>query len=116
MPERIVIALGGNALQRKGEATADAQERVARETASRLASLIVAGHPVHDVHIKGFFHHDGRCGIIEVKSFAAAETFYAVRKSAVCQRTGRDNHDPFFRYFPDFFIDKFNQRMTFYLF
>ncbi len=53
MPERIVIALGGNALQRKGEATADAQERVARETASRLASLIVAGHQLVIVHGNG---------------------------------------------------------------
>ena len=79
-------------------------------------SLIVAGHPVHDVHIKGFFHHDGRCGIIEVKSFTAAELFYAVRKSAVRQRPGRNNHDPFFRYFPDFFIHKCDPRMAFYLF
>lgn len=51
--ETIVIALGGNALQRKGEATADAQKRVAADTAKRLASLVRNGYRVVIVHGNG---------------------------------------------------------------
>lgn len=50
---RIVIALGGNALQKDGEASADAQIRVAEETASQLITLIQDGHEVVVVHGNG---------------------------------------------------------------
>lgn len=50
---RIVIALGGNALQKDGEASADAQIRVAEETARQLISLIQDGHELVIVHGNG---------------------------------------------------------------
>lgn len=50
---RIVIAIGGNALQRDGEASAEAQIRVARETARQLLSLVRDGHEVAIVHGNG---------------------------------------------------------------
>ena len=50
---RIVIALGGNALQRDGEASAEAQIRVAEETARQLTALIKEGHEVVVVHGNG---------------------------------------------------------------
>jgi carbamate kinase len=49
----IVVALGGNALQQKGEAGADDQERVAAETASQLVPLMRAGHKMVIVHGNG---------------------------------------------------------------
>lgn len=49
----ITIALGGNALQRDGEATAEAQQRVARETASNLVPLLKEGHTFVIVHGNG---------------------------------------------------------------
>lgn len=49
----IVVALGGNALQKKGEASAAAQERVASETAALLVPLLRAGHKVVVVHGNG---------------------------------------------------------------
>ena len=42
----IVVALGGNALQRQGEASSQAQQRVADETIAQLLPLIQAGHRV----------------------------------------------------------------------
>jgi len=53
MSSTIVVALGGNALQRKGEATAEAQERVAAETAAQLVPLINAGNTLVIVHGNG---------------------------------------------------------------
>jgi len=50
---RIVIALGGNALQKKGEASAESQIKVAAETARQLVSLITQGHQVVIVHGNG---------------------------------------------------------------
>lgn len=51
--ETIVIALGGNALQRDGEASAEAQQKVAAETAKKLASLVRSGHRLVIVHGNG---------------------------------------------------------------
>lgn len=53
MNETIVIALGGNALQRDGEATAEAQSRVADETARKLVPLISQGYRLVIVHGNG---------------------------------------------------------------
>lgn len=50
---RIVIALGGNALQKDGEASAEAQIRVAEETARQLIALIREGHELVVVHGNG---------------------------------------------------------------
>lgn len=50
---RIVIALGGNALQKEGEASAAAQQQVARETAAQLVPLVAAGHQLVIVHGNG---------------------------------------------------------------
>lgn len=49
----IVVALGGNALQKHGEASAEAQQAVARETARQLAFLVKAGHRLAIVHGNG---------------------------------------------------------------
>lgn len=51
--KRIVIALGGNALQKKGEASAEAQQRVAAETARQIVPLIVEGYQIVIVHGNG---------------------------------------------------------------
>lgn len=53
MTKRIVIALGGNALQRDGEASAAAQERVAKLTARTLVPLIQQGVQIVLVHGNG---------------------------------------------------------------
>lgn len=50
---RIVIALGGNALQRKGKASAADQKAVARETAEKLAAVVSQGHQLVIVHGNG---------------------------------------------------------------
>ena len=49
----IVVALGGNALQRQGEASSGAQQKVADETVKQLLPLIKAGHNVAIVHGNG---------------------------------------------------------------
>lgn len=49
----IVVALGGNALQRQGEASSEAQQRVAAATVRQLLPLIRAGHKVAIVHGNG---------------------------------------------------------------
>jgi len=49
----IVVALGGNALQRQGEASSQAQQRVADEPIAQLLPLIQAGHRVAIVHGNG---------------------------------------------------------------
>ena len=49
----IVVALGGNALQRQGEASSAQQQRVADETVRQLLPLIQAGHNVAIVHGNG---------------------------------------------------------------
>lgn len=49
----IVVALGGNALQKQGEASSYAQQRVADETVRHLLPLIQAGHRVAIVHGNG---------------------------------------------------------------
>lgn len=53
MAERIVVALGGNALQRDGKNSAEAQKRVARDTARQLAQLIQDGHELVIGHGNG---------------------------------------------------------------
>lgn len=50
---RIVIALGGNALSKDGQADAAAQLAVATETAKQLLPLIKAGHDLAIVHGNG---------------------------------------------------------------
>ncbi|OYX43179.1 carbamate kinase [Candidatus Saccharibacteria bacterium 32-49-12] len=50
---RIVIALGGNALQKDGEASAEAQIRVAEQTARQLIALVRDGHEIVVVHGNG---------------------------------------------------------------
>ena len=49
----IVVALGGNALQKKGEASSSAQQRVADQTVRQLLPLIQAGHRLAVVHGNG---------------------------------------------------------------
>ncbi|MDO4780973.1 MAG: carbamate kinase [Candidatus Saccharibacteria bacterium] len=49
----IVVALGGNALQQQGEASSEAQQRVAAATVQQLLPLIQAGHKVAIVHGNG---------------------------------------------------------------
>ena len=49
----IVVALGGNALQKQGEASSEAQRRVAAETIRQLLPLVQAGHKVAIVHGNG---------------------------------------------------------------
>ena len=49
----IVVALGGNALQKQGEASSEAQRRVAAETVRQLLPLVQAGHQVAIVHGNG---------------------------------------------------------------
>ena len=52
--KRVVIALGGNALEEKGrEPTADEQLRVIRRTARQLASISAAGYEMVIVHGNG---------------------------------------------------------------
>ena len=51
--ETIVVALGGNALQRNGKATAEAQIRVADETARKLVPLVRQGYRLVIVHGNG---------------------------------------------------------------
>ncbi len=51
--EKIVIALGGNALQRKGEASASDQKKVVAETAKHLASLVRNNYKLVIVHGNG---------------------------------------------------------------
>ena len=49
----IVVALGGNALQRQGEATAAQQQAVARQTARQLVQLLIDGNRLVIVHGNG---------------------------------------------------------------
>ena len=49
----MVVALGGNALQKQGEASSAQQQRVADETVRQLLPLIQAGHNVAIVHGNG---------------------------------------------------------------
>lgn len=50
---KIVVALGGNALQKNGELTAQVQEEVAKETVQKLIPLIKDGHELVIVHGNG---------------------------------------------------------------
>lgn len=50
---KIVVALGGNALQKGNEASAAAQEKVARETVQKLIPLVKNGHQIVIVHGNG---------------------------------------------------------------
>lgn len=50
---KIVVALGGNALQKNGELTAKIQEEVAKETVQKLIPLIKGGHELVIVHGNG---------------------------------------------------------------
>ncbi len=53
MASRIVVALGGNALQKKGEAAATDQQNEAVQTARQLVPLIAQGHQIVIVHGNG---------------------------------------------------------------
>lgn len=54
MTEKIVIALGGNALQSgKGEATAEAQLDIVRQTSERIAQICQRGYEIAVVHGNG---------------------------------------------------------------
>ncbi|MCX6728225.1 MAG: carbamate kinase [Candidatus Saccharibacteria bacterium] len=53
MASRIVIALGGNALQKQGEASAIDQQKEAVQTARQLVPLIAQGHQIVIVHGNG---------------------------------------------------------------
>lgn len=54
MKEKLVIALGGNALQdSKGPATADAQLDVVKRTCSYIAEIVKQGHEIAIVHGNG---------------------------------------------------------------
>lgn len=50
---KIVVALGGNALQRKGKASAAEQKTVAQETAAKLMTVIDQGHQLIIIHGNG---------------------------------------------------------------
>ena len=50
---KIVVALGGNALQKNGEASALAQQRIAKVTVNQLIPLIKDGHKLVIVHGNG---------------------------------------------------------------
>lgn len=50
---KIVVALGGNALQKNGELTAQVQEEVAKETVQKLIPLIKDDHELVIVHGNG---------------------------------------------------------------
>ena len=51
MSEKIVIALGGNALQSgKDQPTADAQLKVVRETSEKIAQICQRGYEIAVVH------------------------------------------------------------------
>ncbi len=50
---KIVVALGGNALQRKGRASDTDQKAVARKTAAKLAAIVSQGHQLIIVHGNG---------------------------------------------------------------
>ena len=50
---KIVVALGGNALQKNGELTAQIQEEVAKETVQKLIPLVKDGHELVIVHGNG---------------------------------------------------------------
>lgn len=50
---RIVIALGGNALQANGDSSAEAQKNVAVQTAKQLVELVKAGHELVVAHGNG---------------------------------------------------------------
>jgi carbamate kinase len=53
MANRLVIALGGNALQKQGEAAASDQQKEAEQTARQLVPLIAQGHQIVIVHGNG---------------------------------------------------------------
>ena len=54
MSEKIVIALGGNALQSgKGEPTAEAQLAVVRKTCEHIAEISGSGYEIAVVHGNG---------------------------------------------------------------
>lgn len=50
---RIVVALGGNALQEQGQTSAESQIAVVNKTAEQLAKLVRAGHELVIVHGNG---------------------------------------------------------------
>ena len=61
MPERIVIALGGNALQSGNSApTAEAQLEVVKKTSERIAEISRRGYEMAVVHGNGP-RWDGSC-------------------------------------------------------
>ena len=80
---------------------------------SRFA-FIVAGHAVHHVHIQGVFRHNGSSGIVEMKSFTAAEIFNIFCQSPFGQRPCGNNDDALPRDGSHFLFHKGHQRMVFH--
>ena len=94
MPSKIVVALGGNALQKQGEASAHAQQDVADETARQLVPLILAGYQLVIVHGNGpqvgnIVLHEEAINTPEVPTGRPACTRQARTSPACCQEQAR---------------------------
>ena len=77
-------------------------------------TFVVAGHAVHYVHVQGLFRHDGRCGVVEMESFSAAEGFDVFCQLAFGQGAGGDDDDAILRDFFDFLFHDVDQRVVFH--
>ena len=66
MKKRIVLALGGNALQKNGEATAEAQKKVA----ARVGELIAKLSDKYEIIVA---HGNGKAAGIEIITFMSAQ-------------------------------------------
>ena len=83
----VVVALGGNALQKQGEASAHAQQRVADATARHLVPLILSGYRLVIVHGNGpqvgnIVLHEESINTAEVPTFPL-DTCVAMSQGAI---------------------------------
>ena len=83
----VVVALGGNALQKQGEASAHAQQRVADATARHLGPLILNGYRLVIVHGNGpqvgnIVLHEESINTAEVPTFPL-DTCVAMSQGAI---------------------------------
>ena len=83
----VVVALGGNALQKQGEASAHAQQRVADATARHLVPLILNGYRLVIVHGNGpqvgnIVLHEESINTAEVPTFPL-DTCVAMSQGAI---------------------------------
>ena len=83
----VVVALGGNALQKQGEASAYAQQRVADATARHLVPLILSGYRLVIVHGNGpqvgnIVLHEESINTAEVPTFPL-DTCVAMSQGAI---------------------------------